>query len=453
MPAPLRIAFFVGTFPVMSETFIVRQITGLLELGHDVRIFADCRADAAAAVPEAVRRHGLLERTTFVDAPPEAIPYELPVWPLTGRTWLPGAERPVRNWRRLLDAAPVFRHVFAARPGLACRALKRSEHGFQAASLSALYRLARLCDVPGRFDVLHAHFGPVGNSFRFARELWQAPLVVSFHGYDFSTFPRQHGPDVYRRLFTEVDRVTVNSEHTRRAVEGLGCVPARIRKLPVGLDPAEFAFKERARQAGEPVRVLTVGRLVEKKGLEYSIRAVAQVQERHPEVRYDIVGEGPLRGALTQLIEQLGRRDRIVLHGARDVEYVRQRMAEAHLFVLASVTAADGDQEGQGLALQEAQACGLPVLATDHAALLEGLALGQFGFPVPERNVEALADWLEFLVQHPEQWAEMGRRGRAFVEERFDIRKLNLQLAEIYSEAIPAFYARLWGLPRLRHGI
>jgi colanic acid/amylovoran biosynthesis glycosyltransferase len=441
MSSPLRIAFFVGTFPVVSETFIVRQIAGLLDLGHDARIFADSRADASTAVPEAVRRHDLLARTTFVDAPPETAPYELPVWPLTGRTWPPGAEHSVPNWRRLLCAVPKFVRAFRHSPRLACRVLKSSEYGFQAASLSALHRLARLCGGAGRFDVLHAHFGPVGNSFRFARELWRAPLVVSFHGHDFSTVPRKQGRDVYRRLFATADLVTVNSEHTRRAVEGLGCRPDRIRKLPVGLDLAEFVFKERQRQVGEPVRIFTAARLVDIKGHPFVLRALATLRARHPEIRYDIVGDGPLRKELLALVAELGLQGAVTLHGALDGAMVRHLMQEAHLAVLASVQI-EGDAEGQGLFLQEAQACGLPVVATQHGALPEGLLPDQSGFLVPERNVEALAGRLEFLVQHPERWPDMGRRGRTFVEERFDIRKLNRQLVEIYAEAVQAYRAR-----------
>jgi len=72
--------------------------------------------------------------------------------------------------------------------------------------------------VARRYDVLHAHFGPVANSFRFARSLWRAPMVATFHGYDFCVVPREEGPDVYRHLFGTADAITVNSEYTRARV-------------------------------------------------------------------------------------------------------------------------------------------------------------------------------------------------------------------------------------------
>ncbi len=439
MNASLRIAMFVGSFPVVSETFISRQIAGLLELGHDVRIFANARPGSGGPVQPEVARYDLLRRTTYVNGPEESVVWEMPVSPLMGRTWPPGGRTPIRNWSRWLRAAPSLLRCVSAAPHLTMQALRSAEYGYQARSLSMLYRLATLCSAGGGYDVLHAHFGPVANSFRFARALWNAPLVVTFHGYDFSTLPRREGIGLYRRLFDVVDRVTVNSEHTRGEIRKLGCPNEKIRKLPVGLDPAEFPFKPRVWSVGEPVRVLTVGRLVEKKGLEFSIRAVARVQEKHPDLHYDIIGDGPLRAGLAGLIGQLGRSGKIALHGARDVEFVRQKMAEAHVFVLASVTAADGDQEGQGLVLQEAQASGLPVLATRHAGLPEGIQEGRSGLLVPERDVDALAAGLEFLLSRSGDWPEMGRSGRALVEDHYDIRKLNRALVDIYADAGEAY--------------
>src|SRR5260370_39293663 len=100
MKRPLRIAFFVGSFPVVSETFILRQITGLLDLGHEVDIYADVRAEPGTPVQPEVEEYRLLGRTTFMDMPPDVAPWEMPVWPPTGKTWPPGAETAVPNWHR-----------------------------------------------------------------------------------------------------------------------------------------------------------------------------------------------------------------------------------------------------------------------------------------------------------------------------------------------------------------
>lgn len=431
MSEPLRIAMFVGQFPVVSETFILRQITGLLDLGHAVDIFSDTRGDATGPVQTEVAKYRLLDRTTYMDMPPECAPWELPAWPLAGETWVPGASEPIPNWRRFTDALPALRRCLERAPALTEQALSPEHYGFQSQSLSALYRLNRLSGLPGGYDVLHAHFGPVGESFRFARELWGAPLVVSFHGYDFTTLPRQQGADIYRKLFEAADAVTVNSEFTRGRVAALGCPAAKSHLLPVGLDLAALPFAPRVRQDDEPVRLLTVARLVEIKGHEFVLRAVARLKARQREIHYDLVGDGPMRNKLEASIAELGLQDTVTLHGARDGTFIGKLMTRAHLAVLASVNI-QGDAEGQGLFLQEAQACGLPVVATQHGALSEGMVPGKSGFLVPERDVDALVQQLESLLAHPEMWPEMGRAGRAFVEERYGVRKLNGQLMELY---------------------
>ncbi len=150
---------------------------------------------------------------------------------------------------------------------------------------------------------------------------------------------------MYEQLFRAADVITVNSEFTRSHLEKLGCPGGKLRKLPVGLDLGEFPFSERVRRANEPVRLLTVARLVEIKGHEFTLRAVAKVREHQTELHYDIVGDGPLRPKLEQLIAELGLKNAVTLHGARDGAFVRALMHEAHLALLGSVSV-EGDQEG-----------------------------------------------------------------------------------------------------------
>jgi colanic acid/amylovoran biosynthesis glycosyltransferase len=437
----MRVAFLLPSFPAVSETFILRQITGLIDLGHDVDIYAEWRPDSVSVIHQEVEGYGLLARTTYTDQgmPAGTGYWQMPVWPIMGETWLPEAEHPIANWRRVARAAPVFFRALRAGPRLIRHVLDSREYGYQARSLSMLYRLATMASLGRKYDVLHAHFGPTGDTFRFARALWTAPLIVSFHGHDFTVWPRQKGPDAYRRLFDTVDIVTIHSNYGRNRIEELGCPPRKIRRLACGVKLDEFEFRARTREQGEPARILTVGRLVEKKGIEYAIRAVAKVRERHPDIRYDVVGDGPLRASMEQLIRDHGANGSITLHGAQDGNYVRQLMSRAHVFVLASVTAADDDQEGTPVSLIEAQAAGIPVLSTLHSAIPEIVADGRSGLLVPERDVEALAARLEYLLERPGLWPDMGKEGRRYVEENHDIRRLNRQLVDLYQDAMAEY--------------
>lgn len=432
----LCVAMFVEKFPVISETFILRQMTGLLDLGHDLHIFADYTDLDSPRHPE-VDKYGLLSRTISMNLPPEVLA-EFPVLPLSGETWPPNAVEPVANWQRVVNAFPKFLRNALRHPKIGFEVLKPSEFRYEATSLSALYRLDTCDRFTKRVDICHAHFGPVGNKFRFIRRLWKAPLVVSFHGYDFSMPIRAEGPDLYQKLFAEADLITANSDYTRGRLEAIGCPSEKIRKLPVGLDLKAIRFKLRTLSFGERVQILSIGRLVGIKGHEFVIRAVAKLKQRGVRVDYHIVGDGVLRAGLQELALELGIPEEVHFDGALPWPAVCEALDRAHLFVMGSVNI-DGDEEGQGLALQEAQAAGLPVVATDHGALREGLLLERSGFLVPERDVNAMAERLQTLIEHPNLWPSMGRAGHNFIGEHYDIRKLNVSLCDIYREAIHRF--------------
>jgi colanic acid/amylovoran biosynthesis glycosyltransferase len=156
-------------------------------------------------------------------------------------------------------------------------------------------------------------------------------------------------------------------------------------------------------------------------------------------LQYDIVGDGPLRSKLQQLIHDLNLESIVTLWGAQENSFVRRRMAEAHLFVLPSITASDGDQEGIPVSLMEAQASGLPVLSTRHSGIPELVIDGESGVLVPERDTQALTAGLSRLIAHPQDWIRMGRAGRKMVEENYNIAALVPDLVELYEVTVSTF--------------
>jgi colanic acid/amylovoran biosynthesis glycosyltransferase len=432
----LRIAVFTGTFPAVSETFIVRQVTGLADRGHNADIFADTRGDPKTSLDHTTGN--LIAGVTYMDMPPENAPWEMPLWPLSGRTWLPGAGKAAHNSVRFARVLPKFFRCLAASPNLAFKLVRKSEYGYRAASFSQIYRMARLLRARRKYDVLHAHFGPVAESFRFARQLWRAPFVVSFHGYDFTTIPRKEGRNVYAKLFETADAITANSQFTMQRLIELGCPKNKSCCLPMGVDPAQFPFRERTRTSNEPVRILVIARLVPIKGVNVALETIAKVKEFCPQVQLDIVGDGPLRADLELQARKLALDDVVHFRGALGGEPLQHLVDGAHLFLHLSVTT-DGDQEGQGLVLQEAQAAGLPIVATRHGAFPEGVLDGESAFLVPERDPVSAAARLRYLIEHPEIWPTMGRKGRAFVETSFNIRHLSEKLEELYQCVIRNF--------------
>jgi colanic acid/amylovoran biosynthesis glycosyltransferase len=136
------------------------------------------------------------------------------------------------------------------------------------------------------------------------------------------------------------------------------------------------------------------------------------------------------------LIQELRLEDAVFLHGYCESTLVREMMASAHVLILSSVSAADGDQECTPVSLMDAQAGGMPVLSTLHSGISEVVLAGQSGFLVPERDVSALTERLCFLIEHPEKWPAMGRAGRLHVEQHYNCEALSRRTVALYEETL-----------------
>ena len=428
---PLRIAVMVDRFPVVSETFVLGHVTALLDLGHSVDVYTRWRPEPGEPVHADVDAYGLRARTTYVDEllPPESGCWELPAYPADGQTWLPGAAAPLANHDRLAAAERVVARCRARAAAATGEVLDLDSYGYQAASLSALYRLDVLAALDRRYDVVHAHFGPAANTFRFARLLWNAPLVATFHGYDVGPFLAEQGPGVYRALFGAVSAVTVNSRATAARVTAAGCPPELVHLLPVGVDLA--CVPDRVPGGPGLLRVLCVARLVPWKGLHHLISALRLCAG--PMV-LDVVGDGPMRAELEALAEATAPPGSVRFHGAADAATVRVFLARCDVLALPSIEV-DGNAEAQGLVLQEAQAAGVPVVATRVGGVPEGVLDGLSGLLVPPGDPAALATAIDVLAADPDLRRRMGRAGRRLVEQRFDQRVLIDRLVGIYQAA------------------
>lgn len=403
----MRIAYFLASFPLLSETFISAQVAEVMRQGHEVVIHVDGVNMEGARHPH-VDELGMMRHIVPRPIVPESFPGYLKV--AAGQFLRHGWRAPLAFLRAntLTDSPPWY---------------PTADLRFKAMTLAG----RPAC------DIAHAHFGPAGEvaaTLRLAG-LLRSPLLVSFHGFDVNQFPREQGEDCYARTLRSAAGFTANTSFTANKAVSLGCDPNRMHLLPESLPLADFTPRRTPEEKTAP-HVLTVARLSEKKGLEYSIRAVASLAGRFPKLVYTIIGEGDLRRQLEGLVRDLGVEDTVRLVGAKAQEEVRAAFDEAQVFVLASVTASSGDMEGQALVLQEAQAMQVPVVSTLHNGIPDGVVEGETGFLVAERDVEALSDRIGRLLGDGGLRARMGRAGRDFVAERYDAPVLARRLVDIY---------------------
>jgi colanic acid/amylovoran biosynthesis glycosyltransferase len=222
-----------------------------------------------------------------------------------------------------------------------------------------------------------------------------------------------------------------------RRLRAAGCPAEKVRIQHLGVDVEQIAFRPRRWPGdGRKVVLLYCGRLVEKKGILHALEAFARLAGRWKNLEFRVVGGGPLRPAVERAIRGLRLQGRVVLRGALPHAEALQEMQKAHLFLLPSLTAPDGDMEGTPTVLMEAQASGLLVVSTFHADIPEVALDGETGFLAPEGDSQALADCLDYLLRHPEMWPDLGRAGRRHVERNYNIYREVLKLEAIYDELL-----------------
>jgi colanic acid/amylovoran biosynthesis glycosyltransferase len=390
---------------VFSENFILSQLTELIDQGCEIDIFSHSLGDTSKIHPD-VDNYRLLDRTYY---------------------WAAGSRR--RRAIRYLGHAVRS----AAKDPVGLLRTLNPRFGRDALGVTQLYTAApRLQD--GGYDVIHCHFGTTATAPALLRDCLRFPakVITTFYGSDVTRYPLLRGSKCYARLFAHGDHFLALSESMRARLIALGCPEQKVSVHHLGVRCDKIAFCPPELETGSPVRLVSAARLVEKKGLEYAIRAVAHLRDEKFEVRFDVFGDGPLRGSLESLINELELREQVKLHGRATQPEVVRGIQRSHIFVLPSVTASDGDEEGTPTAIIEAMASGLPVVSTRHSGIPEQIEDGVSGLLVAERDALGLASALKELLQEPARWSAMGSAGRRRAEQTFDSRALASDLLSLY---------------------
>lgn len=315
------------------------------------------------------------------------------------------------------------------------RTLNVFKFGTKALSFSLVYSAVPFLPEKS-YDIVHCHFGPNGLTGVFLREVGaiKGKIVTSFHGYDLSKYVKEHGKKVYDVLFKKGDIFLPVSSHLKARLLELGCDEDKIRVHHMGIKSEKFPFRIRKVPEGELVKVITIGRLIEKKGIDYGIRAVRDLKEKQLKIEYNIIGDGPLRKDLERLIDELKLADAVKLLGEKPHKEVIDLLDEAHILLAPSITAKNADQEGIPVVLMEAMAMGLAVVSTYSSGIPELVEEGRTGCLTSERETGAIAEKVEHLIKHPETFERVTQFARTYIEENFEAENLNARLIDIYRE-------------------
>ena len=389
------VAFILKGYPRLSETFVAQEILALERLGLDIRLYS-------LRYPTDTRRHPIHGE---IAAPVTYLPEYLHREPRrVAAAWrrarrLPGYAKAVQVWRRDL---------------LRDRTRNRVRRFGQAMVLAA--------ELPAGIARLHAHFLHTPSSVaRYAAILTGLPWSAAAHAKDIWTTPDWEK----REKLADLDWLVTCTRHGCAHLRALAPCPDRVGLVYHGLDLQRFSSNDAAasRRDGsdpeDPVRLLSVGRAVEKKGFAVLIDALAALPERL-HWRWILIGGGPLLPELRKLAAQRGVAERIDWRGAQDQQAVLAAYRAADLFVLPSLVGKDGDRDGLPNVLLEAQSQGLCCLSTGMPGIGELIDHFDTGFLVEPGNAGALAEALSGLIRDPERRRNFGARGQERVRAKFD---------------------------------
>src|SRR5713226_5091536 len=396
------VGYILSAWPRLSETFILNEVIALERLGGRLRIFSIKNPN---------------------DGPVHAKVADVRA-PVTNLSIAP-------HWKARWQANLRF---FFRQPVHYCETLLQVMRYRRLHYVRRFFQAGHLAEILSREPVahLHAHFAHDPTLVAmFTHLLTGIPYSFTAHAKDIYV---KTPPEVLRAEARQAQAVVTCTEYNRKyLVDQVGLTSnGKLHCIYHGLDLSQFKFTwPHDSQTGAPI-ILSVARLLEKKGLHDLICAADILRRRGLSFQVEIIGDGSLRQALETRVMQLGLNDRVRLLGALPHEDVCSAYQRASIFALPCVVAADGDRDGVPNVLTEAMASGVPVVATPVSGIPELVSTEQDGLLVPPNSPEMLADALERLLTQPELCDRLARAARAKVEACFSIDGSSARLLALF---------------------
>ncbi|NIA15437.1 MAG: glycosyltransferase [Nitrospiraceae bacterium] len=404
-----HVAYLAPALGAVTSTFIYREIEAVRARGVEVATFSTRRPSGEVVSAEA---ESLLADTTYL--------YELPRSEIAIGALTMAVRRPLRFLGGLCLA---LRDACGARVSAAADRLKLLWHFVVGSALAR-----RLAD--GGHDHIHAHFAHMPTSIAmYAAHVAGVTYSFTAHANDIFERPVALKEKVRRSAFT-----ACISEYNRRHLIEAGCLLPRLSLVRCGLDVEQYAWRRPERRDGA-FEIYAVGRLVEKKGIEHLVRALAMLRDQGRSFRCRIVGGGPLLEPLRVQVAQASLEGHVELLGAQPQERVKALFGEADAFVLPCVVAASGDRDGIPVALMEAMALGVPVISTGVSGIPELIQPYRNGLLAAPGDAESLAEQLAALMDDAELAVRLSEAARRTIETEFEVGRNAAILARRFVQA------------------
>ena len=279
-----------------------------------------------------------------------------------------------------------------------------------------------------------AETGPVAVRLMAVCRRANLPLVAHFHGADAYDHDILSGiGQRYPELFDQAAAVVAVSRDMVQQLVRLGAPSNKVHYCPYGIDLTQFRG---AQPANNDPRFLTVGRFVDKKAPHLTILAFREVAAETEQAQLIMIGDGPLMEACQQLVRALQLESRVRFAGVCTHDEVALQMRQSRAFVQHSLRPSYGDSEGTPVAILEASASGLPVIATRHAGIMDVIIEGETGLLVDETDVQEMAAHMKALAYDSDLAERLGAAGRRRIRQHYKMEHSIGRLWEIIKSTI-----------------
>ncbi|MGD8110913.1 glycosyltransferase [Vibrio sp. TRT 17S01] len=400
-----KVNFFVGGFPVLSETFVINQVAAILESGIDTKVISMFPGIAGEGHP-AVKKHDLLNKRLL-------------------------AYSGIDKKSRIKDIIKAITTDVTSLKWNRLIWLMRAGHDG--------YMLGR--EFESIQGLVICHFGPMGADLAVLKNkgvIKDIDIITVFHGFDMSAYSLlEEYKERYELLFDEGKWMLPVSDFWKERLITLGCSRDKILTQRMGVNSESFIYQERYSQRtfdNNEINLICVCRFVEKKGVPVLLKALSVLPEKY---KLTLVGNGELQSEVEQEVQALEIGTRVDMTGSLSSDQVAQRLSTSDAFVLPSVTARDGDMEGVPVALMEAMAQGLLVFSTYHSGIPELIEHGSTGFLAEEKDHIELANNIRYAFEElaPEARQSIAEQAKCKVANEFNLNKLNSELVELISNS------------------
>jgi colanic acid/amylovoran biosynthesis glycosyltransferase len=285
-------------------------------------------------------------------------------------------------------------------------------------------------------QILHVHFGYHGVKMIGLKRNLNIPMICSFYGDDAFYHPYVGSTmKKYTLLFKEASKILVLGPYMKAQLVKLGCDENKILIHHLGIDSDKIRFEKRAIKKGEKMRFLLASSFVGKKGIDIAIQALAKFKVSH-EFSVDIIGDGPLKNEILEVIVRCGMEDRIKLHGYQPYSYLINLAYSCDVFIQASRTMKDNRKEGTPMSIVDAMATGMPVLSTTHSDIPEIVKDGLHGYLAEENSIVSLEACIQKLFNEPEKIEVFSVNARQWVEKEFNAKVQADRLEQCYTDVL-----------------